>query len=138
MTTQARITVLRYVLIITGAIFAFALYPLTQLWASGWSWGVGHSHYQMMIVGVYGTLGLCLIHGARDPVASRSLIWFTVWSSAVHAVIMAFQAVGDPAERGHLYGDIPALLLVAVALGVLTPRGSQLSVRSGTGVRQAA
>jgi len=138
MTSQTRLTALRYVMIVTGAIFAFGLYPLTQLWASGWSWGVGHSHYQMMIVGVYGTLGLCLIAGARDPIDARSLIWFTVWSSALHSAIMAFQALSDPAERGHLFGDVPALLLVAVALGVLTPRGAQLSVRNGQGVRQAA
>lgn len=124
MTSQTRLTVLRYLLIVTGAIFAFGLYPLTQLWASGWSWGVGHSHYQMMIVGVYGTLGLCLIAGARDPIESRSLIWFTVWSSAVHAVIMTFQAIGDPAERGHLFGDVPALALVAIGLAVFTPRGA--------------
>jgi len=41
----------------------------------------------------------------------------------VHAVIMAIQAMGDPMERGHLVGDVPALLVVAVALAVLTPRG---------------
>lgn len=29
----------------------------------------------------------------------------------------------DPAERGHLPGDVAALLLVAVVLGALTPRG---------------
>jgi hypothetical protein len=27
-----------------------------------------------------------------------------------------------PMEHGHLTGDVPALLLVAVVLGVLTPR----------------
>jgi len=138
MTTQSRLTLLKYVMIGTGAIFAFGLYPLTQLWPSGWSWGVGHSHYQMMIVGVYGTLGLCLIYGAKDPMESRSLIWFTVWSSALHSIIMAFQALGDPAETGHLYGDVPALALVAVALGVLTPRGARLAASGGQASRRAA
>jgi hypothetical protein len=41
----------------------------------------------------------------------------------VHGGIMAAQAIVDPAERANLFGDIPALLLVAVLLGALTPRG---------------
>jgi hypothetical protein len=35
---------------------------------------------------------------------------------------MAVQAVTDFAERGHLFGDVPALILVAIILGFLTPR----------------
>jgi hypothetical protein len=76
----------------------------------------------MMILGVYATLGVFLIIASRNPLAHRSLIWFTVWSSVVHAVIMAIQAFGDPMERGHLAGDVPALLIVAVVLAALTPR----------------
>jgi hypothetical protein len=65
----------------------------------------------MMIVGVYATLGVFLLIASRNPQAHRSLIWFTVWSSVVHAVIMAAQAIADAAERGHLVGDVPALLV---------------------------
>jgi hypothetical protein len=36
---------------------------------------------------------------------------------------MAVQAIVDPGEHGHLPGDVAALLLVAIVLGVLTPRG---------------
>jgi hypothetical protein len=75
-----------------------------------------------MIVGVYATLGVFLLLASRDPEANRSIIWFTVWSSVVHAAIMAMQSFGDAAEHGHLIGDVPALLLVAVALGILAPR----------------
>jgi len=39
----------------------------------------------------------------------------------VHAVIMAMQAFNDPIERGHLLGDVPALLIVAIALAAFTP-----------------
>jgi hypothetical protein len=91
-------------------------------WPSGWAWHVGHSAYPMMIVGLYATLGVCLILAARDPLASLSLIWFTVWSSVVHGGIMAVQAVTQPEQRGHLAGDVPALFIVAVALAILTPR----------------
>ncbi len=35
---------------------------------------------------------------------------------------MAVQAVIDPAEHGHLVGDVPALILVAIVLGFLASR----------------
>jgi hypothetical protein len=100
----------------------FAVYPLTVVWPSGWAWGMGHSHYLMMILGVYATLGVFLLMASRDPLAHRSLIWFTVWSSIVHGVIMGVQSIKDPTEVGHLIGDVPALLLIAIVLAVLMPR----------------
>ncbi|HEU4438928.1 MAG TPA: DUF6632 domain-containing protein [Methylomirabilota bacterium] len=115
-----RLSALRAVLVIVGLIFLLAIYPLTRVWPSGWSWGP--SHYLMMIIGVYATLGVFLLIASRNPLAHRSLIWFTVWSSVVHAVIMALQAFQDPMERGHLAGDVPALLVVAIVLAALTPR----------------
>ncbi len=107
-----------------GAVFCL-VYPLSMIWPSGWAWHAGPpmaSQYFMMIVGVYATLGIFLIRAARDPAANSSLIWFTVWSSVVHAAIMAVQASGDPMHKGHLVGDVPALLLVAIVLGALMPR----------------
>jgi len=115
---------LRVALIATGAIFIFAIYPLGIVWPSGWSWGHGHSHYLMMIIGVYATLGVFLLLASRNPAVHGSIIWFTVWSSVVHAIIMGAQSVGDATERGHLLGDVPALLLVALVLAVLAPRAN--------------
>jgi hypothetical protein len=37
---------------------------------------------------------------------------------------MAAQALGDSAERGHLAGEVPALLVVAVVLTLLMPRAA--------------
>jgi hypothetical protein len=51
--------------------------------------------------------------------AHRSLIWFAVWPSLVHAAIMAIQAPGNPAHMGHMLGDVPALLVGAIVLGGL-------------------
>jgi hypothetical protein len=99
------------------------VYPLMWVWPSGWAWTPGQHEYEQMIVGIYATLGVFLIRAARQPEAHLSLIWFTVWSSVVHGGIMAVQALVDSSEHGHLVGDVPALLLVAVVLGVLTPRG---------------
>jgi hypothetical protein len=75
-----------------------------------------------MILGVYATLGVFLLMAVKEPAANASLIWFTIWSSVVHAAIMAIQAFSDPSERGHLLGDVPALLIVALVLAVLMPR----------------
>jgi len=104
-------------------IALMSIYPLAIIWPSGWAWHMGapyESDYFMMIVGVYATLGVFLIRAARDPAANLSLIWFTVWSSVVHAVIMAVQSVQMPEHTGHLLGDVPALFLIAAVLAGLT------------------
>ena len=116
---------LRIALIVVGLIFIFGIYPLSIVWPSGWSWGHGHSHYLLMIIGVYATLGVFLLIASRDPQANSSLIWFTVWSSVVHGLIMAVQSLTDPAEKGHLIADVPALFIVAIVLGVLLPRAQK-------------
>ena len=104
-------------------IVALLLYPLAIVWPSGWAWHHGSpaaNDYFMMIVGLYATLGVFLIWAARDPAAHLSLIRFTIWSSVVHAAVMAFEAVRTPMQRDHLYGDVPVLVLAAVILGVLS------------------
>ncbi len=114
---------LRIALVAAGLIFIAGIYPLTVVWPSGWAWHhTGQSMYLQMILGVYATLGVFLIRAAREPRAHRSLIWFAVWSSVVHACIMAAQCLAYPEHRGHLYGDVPALLVVAAVLGFLMPR----------------
>jgi hypothetical protein len=125
MPDSTRLRYLRIALIVFGVIFTFGIYPLGVLWPSGWTWGQGHSHYLMMIIGVYATLGIFLMLAAKNPTAHTSLIWFTVWSSVVHAVIMTVQSFADGKERGHLLGDVPALLLVAIVLAALTPRAAR-------------
>lgn len=122
MSQENRIKHLSIALVAVGLIFLVGLYPLTILWPSGWSWHVGQSNYLQMILGVYATLGVFLLIASRNPPAHLSLIWFTVWSSIVHAGVMAAQALANPEHVGHLWGDVPALLAVAAVLGLLTPR----------------
>jgi hypothetical protein len=64
---------LRIALIVIGLAFIFGIYPLSIVWPSGWTWGQGHSHYLMMIIGR---------------------------SSVVHGAIMALQAISDPGRTG--------------------------------------
>jgi len=120
-----RLLFLRIALIVIGLTFIFGLYTLGIVWPSGWAWGQGHSHYLMMLIGVYAALGVSLLIASRNPYRHKSIIWFTVWSSALHAAIMSVQSFHDPAERVHLIGDVPALFLVAIILAVLMPRTEQ-------------
>jgi hypothetical protein len=112
---------LQIALAVFGTV-ALLLYPLAVVWPSGWAWHHGapyQSDYFVMIVGLYATLGVFLWIAARRPEAHLSLIWFAVCSSVVHAAIMAVQSFGSGHYMGHLLGDVPALLLVAIVLAAL-------------------
>lgn len=126
METAGKTGALRVALVVFGIIFIVGVYPLTIVWPSGWAWHMGGpSMYLQMILGIYATLGVFLLLAARNPLANLSLIWFTVWSSVAHGGIMAAQSIVYPEHRGHLYGDVPALLLIALILAILTPRGAK-------------
>jgi len=120
MTDTDRIKYLKIALILVGLVFMFGIYPLSIVWPSGWSWGQPES--LQMIMGIYFTLGVFLLLASRNPLAHRSLIWFTVWSSVAHGVIMGAQSLAMSQHRGHLWGDVVALIAVAVVLALLTPR----------------
>jgi DNA-binding helix-hairpin-helix protein with protein kinase domain len=119
---------LRIALVAFGVVFIL-VYPLGLIWPSGWVWHGGEGQYYFqMICGVYAVLGVYLILAARNPSENRTLISFTVWSSVVHAGVMMAQAINDEHERGHLVGDVPALLLVAAVLWFLFPTGRKTPV----------
>jgi len=127
MATAGNLKPLRIALAVVGVIFIVGIYPLTILWPSGWIWHMsGHSTYLQMILGVYATLGVFLLLAASNPLNNLSLIWFTIWSSVVHGGIMTVQALVYPEHRGHLVGDVPALLLIAIVLAVLTLRAGKV------------
>lgn len=124
-----RLGYLRPALRVIGLLFVFGVYPLTVLWPSGWAWhAAGPAQYLQMIIGLYATLGVFVFLAARDPARHLSLISFTLWSSLVHGLIMTVQSIAAPEHSGHLYGDVPALFIVAAVLAWLCPaalRGGQ-------------
>jgi len=123
MSESNRLKYLRLALRVFGLVFILGIWPLTQIWPSGWSWHAeGRSYYLEMIMGLYAMLGVFLILAARNPLKNLSLIWFTVWSSVVHGGIMAVQSFDGMHNMGHLYGDVLALFVVAAVLALLTPR----------------
>jgi hypothetical protein len=130
MTEANRIKYLRVALVVVGLAFAFGIWPLTIVWPSGWSWHAeGRSYYLEMILAIYATLGVFLILAARNPLAHRSLIWFTVWSSIVHGGVMAVQSFDGDHNMGHLRGDVFALFAVAAVLALLAPREAEAEAR---------
>lgn len=120
-----RLKYLKIALILVGATFLVGIYPLMIVWPAGWTWHTGHSHYPLMIVGIYATLGVFLLLAARNPLDHLSLIWFTIWSSVVHGLIMTLQSFSAPENHGHLLGDVPALFIVAAVLAFLVPRAGK-------------
>lgn len=124
MSESARERYLRIVLVVTGVVFIFGIAILMRLWPAGFAWTPPQHEYEQMILGVYATLGIFLLLASREPEKHRSLILFTAWSSIVHGLIMAVQAVVDVTERTHLVGDVPALVIIGIALLALAPRES--------------
>lgn len=125
MTDDQRLKFLRIALVVFGLACIFVIWPLTMVWPSGWAWHTeGRSEYLEMILGIYATLGVFLILASRDPLANRSLIWFTVWSSVVHGGIMALQSLSNPHHIHHLYGDVLVLFIIAIVLAFLMPKKS--------------
>ena len=119
-------------LIVFGLAFC-SLYAMLIIWPSGWAWHQGSpssSDYFMMIAGVYFVLGIFMIRAAKDPASNASLIWFVVWSSVTHAVVMGAEAFRTPMMKGHLVGDVPFLLVIALVLGVLMSRGEPRQLKA--------
>lgn len=131
MRAEKRLVYLKGALYVIGAILILGLPALMIVWPDGFAWEPRQSEYEQMIIGIYGTLGVFLIIAAKDPLSYRGLIWFTVWSSVVHGGIMFVQAMVDDAERANLLGDVPALFIIAIVLGLLMPRQTETSDRGG-------
>jgi hypothetical protein len=68
----------------------------------------------------YVTLGVFLLLAIRNPLASRSLIAFTAWSSLAHAAVMGTQALRNIISRGELIG-VAVLVIIGSVLIALAP-----------------
>ena len=111
------LSILSNTLRIFGLAFIFII-PIMKLdLFGGWAWSPAQWEYELMIQGIYMTLGIMMIISAKNPIRNSMFIWFVVWSSVVHAVIMAYQAAIAADEMGHFIGDIPVLIILALLLG---------------------
>ena len=121
MTDPERLKYLKLALRVVGIIAILGFYPLTVFWPSGWSWSSERSEYLEMIIAIYATLGIFLLLASRNPNQHLSLVSFTIWSSIVHGAVMGVQSVLNPMHMHHLYGDVPALFIIAAVLAFLSP-----------------
>tara|TARA_B100000989_G_scaffold67537_1_gene46987 strand:+ start:126 stop:524 length:399 start_codon:yes stop_codon:yes gene_type:complete len=111
------LSILSNTLRIFGLAFIFII-PIMKLdLFGGWAWNPAQWEYELMIQGIYMTLGIMMIISAKNPLKNSMFIWFVVWSSVVHGVIMAYQAAIAADEMGHFIGDIPVLIILAMLLG---------------------
>lgn len=104
--------VLKVVLVLVGLLFSALVYPMTMF--------VRQRPALAMMLSVYVTLGIFLLLAARNPLANRSLIAFTAWSSFAHAALMGMQAFLRIVARGELVG-VAVLIVIGIALIVLAP-----------------
>ena len=103
---------LKLVLALVGLLFLALAYPLMMF--------VRQDPALSMMFSIYVTLGVFLLLAIRNPLASRSLIAFTAWSSFAHAAVMGTQAMRNMISRGELVG-VAILVVIGGALLALAP-----------------
>jgi hypothetical protein len=103
---------LKIVLAFVGLLFLLLAYPLIVFARQDASLS--------MMFSLYVTLGVFLLLAIRNPLANRSLIAFTAWSSFAHALVMGTQAMRNIVSRDELWGVL-ALIVIGVALIALAP-----------------
>ncbi len=111
-TKMNREVALKIVLAVVGLLFLLLAYPLIVFFRQEPSLS--------MMFSLYVTLGVFLLLAIRNPLANRSLIAFTAWSSFAHAAVMGTQAMRDMISRGELAG-VAVLVVIGAALIALAP-----------------
>ena len=103
---------LKIVLALAGSLFLALVYPLAIF--------MRQEPALSMMLSLYVTLGVFLLLAIRNPLANRSLIAFTAWSSFAHAAVMGTQALRNMISRGELIG-VAVLIVIGIALIALAP-----------------
>ena len=103
---------LKIVLAIVGVLFLALAYPMVIF--------MRQDPALSMMLSLYVTLGVFLLLAIRNPLASRSLIGFTAWSSFSHAAVMGTQALRNMISRGELIG-VAILVVIGAAMIALAP-----------------
>ena len=116
-----RLVALKIVLALVGVLFLALAYPLVLF--------VRQDPATSMMFSLYVTLGVFLLLAVRNPMANRSLIAFTAWSSFAHAAVMGTQALRNMISRGELVG-VAVLIVIGIVLLALAPGGQPATAAS--------
>src|ERR1700729_1465830 len=103
---------LKVVLAVVGLLFLALAYPLVLF--------ARQDPAVSMMFSLYVTLGVFLLLAIRSPLANRSLIAFTAWSSFAHAAVMGTQTMRNMVSSGEMVGVV-ALIVIGFALIALAP-----------------
>jgi hypothetical protein len=103
---------LKIVLALVGLLFLALAYPLVMF--------ARQDPSVSMMFSIYVTLGVFLLLAIRNPLANRSLIAFTAWSSFAHAAVMGTQAMRNIISRQELVG-VAVLIVIGIVLIALAP-----------------
>ena len=82
---MSRVLALKIVLALVGLLFLALIYHLAMF--------IRREPALSMMLSLYVTLGVFLLLAIRNPLANRSLIAFTAWSSFAPAAVMGTQAL---------------------------------------------
>ncbi|WP_405164551.1 hypothetical protein OG203_05395 [Nocardia sp. NBC_01499] len=82
-------------------------------------WGHGGEAYELMIASIYIVWAVFLWRAARDPLANRTFLDFTVAANAVHFGLMLIQGILMHGEHTHLVGDILLMWIVLIPVAIL-------------------
>ena|SRR5271155_1556785 len=115
---------LKIVLALVGLVFLGLGYPLILF--------MRQDPGTSMMFSLYVTLGVFLLLAIRNPLANRSLIAFTAWSSFAHAAVMGTQALRNMISREELVG-VAVLIVIGVALIALAPAKQRAAAASRVG-----
>ena len=85
------------------------------------SWDRVTDHVAPMLFSIYIVWSIFLLRAARDPLANKTFLDFTVWANVAHAISMVPHAVASPDYHVKFLTDIPWVLLPAAAITVLRP-----------------
>lgn len=114
---------LQAVLVLVGLFFSAAVLPAI----GGLRDPVNSDTGDIMMMGLYCTLGIFLLLAVRNPSAHRSLIAFTAWSSFAHAAVMSTLGFEIQAQRSGFLGGSAMLVVIGVLLIALRPAKSTIA-----------
>jgi hypothetical protein len=122
MSPAAARTLLRVTLLLGGIFLALGLPWVLYAFPDAWRWEPYNTKYEHMILAIYAVMGVFYVLAHRAPERWGSFLWFTVAANAAHGVAMLGDALHHPEEHANLMGDVPAILVAALAMALLAWR----------------
>jgi hypothetical protein len=112
-------------LVLFGVLMiGFIVQPASWNVGGRWHWLIWDSvtdHVAPMLVAVYVVWSIYIIRAARDPIANKTFLEFTVWANVAHGIAMVPHALMAPDYYGKFATDIPWVFLPAIAWIALRP-----------------